>query len=406
MGHGKLFRYYQQQSVLPTFANLAGDAALERYAVGRARLFNDKLSLPPRIFRNADMIEFGPDTGENALVFARWGARTTLVEPNEKAHGYIRAYFERFGLSNSLRDIVAADVESFAKEGELAPAPPAEFIDAEGFVYTIQPTELWLGVFARLLRPEGFAIVSYYERDATFFELALKAIYAGAKAISGRDALETARALYETKWSSIPHTRSFESWVMDVLENPFVRLNYFLDADALCNSAYEAGFSLYSSWPVYRSPLEIYWHKRSLSVEEGRRRDSAHLARSHLSFMAGELLYLTGGVDRVTRTNRVIAAAVNAIDRVVDSPITSTIKLSLAAVEALIAEVVDTPILAGKENAIGNYIAVLEALKAVAVALLNRDFSTVCRLMRESQPLVEHWGTPTHLAVFRRLSAT
>ncbi len=404
--HDKLFGYYQQQSLLPTFANLEDDAALARYADSRNRLFSDKLLLPPRIFRNADMIEFGPDSGENALVFAHWGARTTLVEPNDRAHSYIRAYFERFGLSDSLRDIVAAEVEGFGTNGNQSSKALAEFIDAEGFIYTIQPTELWLKVFARLLRPEGFAIVSYYEKDAGFFELALKAIYAAAKAISGRDSLETAWALYETKWNSIPHTRTFDSWVMDVLENPFVRLKYFLNADALCSAAQEAGFSLYSSWPVYRAPLEIYWHKRVLSAEDGRRRDSAHLARSHLSFMAGETLYLTGSLVRVASTNSVVTAAANRIDQVVESPTTSNINASLAALEAVIAEVSDTPILAGKANAARNYIAVIEALKAVIVALLDSDFGTACRLMRESRPMVEHWGAPTHFAVFRRMSET
>ena len=403
MEHGKLFRYYEQQSVLPTFANLEDDAALARYASGRRRLFSDKLFLPPWIFRHADMIEFGPDTGENALVFAHWGARTTLVEPNDRAHSYIRAYFKRFGFSDSLRDIVVADVEGFANKEAMSSAPFAEFIDAEGFIYTIQPTDLWLEVFARLLRPEGYAIVSYYEKDAGFFEVALKAIYTAAKAISGRDELETAWALYETKWNSIPHTRSFESWVMDVMENPFVRLKYFLDADALCESAHQAGFSLYSSWPVYRAPLEIYWHKRVLSAEDGRRRDSAHLVRSHLSFMAGEALYLTGGPDRVAAANRVVTAASKAIDRIVESPTTSNINASLAAVEALIAEILNTSILAWKEDAARNYIAVLEALKVVLVALVNRDFGAACRMMRESRPLVEHWGAPTHFAVFRRL---
>jgi len=256
------------------------------------------------------------------------------------------------------------------------------------------------------LRPDGFAIVSYYEKHATFFELSLKAIYAAAKGISAHGALDTAWALYETKWNSIPHTRAFESWVMDVLENPFVRLKYFLDADGLCNSAYETGFFLYSSWPVYRAPLEIYWHKRVLPAGEGRLLDSAHLARSHLSFMAGESLYLAGGSDQVAAANQVISAAVKAIDQVIESPTISSLSAALTAIEALIAEVSATSTLSSNRNAVRNYVAVLEALKAVVAALSNGDFDTVCRLLAESRTLVEHWGTPTHFAVFRRLADT
>jgi hypothetical protein len=402
MENSKLFRYYEQQSVLPTFANLADDAALARYASARQRLFSDKLFLPPRIFRGASMVEFGPDSGENALVFAHWGASTTLVEPNVRAHPYIRSYFKRFGLSNSLRDVIAADVESFAKRATADTAAFTEFIDAEGFIYTIQPADLWLGAFARLLRLEGFAIVSYYEKDAGFFEIALKAIHSVAKMISGRNPVDTAWALYETKWNSIPHTRSFESWVMDVMENPFVRLKYFLDADMLCESAHKVGLSLYSSWPIYRAPLEIYWHKHVLPAEEGRRRDSAHLARSHLSFMAGEELYLVGNLDEVAAANRAIVAAAHTIDQIVESPTASNVNLSIVAVEAVRNALKNTRILARDENAVRNYIAVLEALKTLLAALLERKFEAVCRMIRESQPLVEHWGTTTHIAVFCR----
>lgn len=401
MTYQKLFHYYKQQSVLPTFGNLEDEAALARYAENRRRLFTDKLQLPPAIFRDVAMIEFGPDSGENATVFARWGARMTLVEPNPNAHDHIRAYFNRFGLSSALQDVVQADVEGFAKEEPSAPL--AEVIDAEGFVYTIQPTEKWLNAFARLLRPDGFAIVSYYERCGAFFELALRAIHTAAKALSGSDALVTAWALYETKWKSIPHTRKFESWVMDVLENPFVRLKYFLSADALCKAAQETGFSLYSSWPGYRAPLEVYWHKHILSPGEARCRDSAHLTRSYLSFMAGESLYLTGAADRVATTNRIIAAASDAIDQIIQSPTVASLDACLLTLATLRAEVQEVPLLASEPGAAQRYVAVIEALSGVLIALRSGDFRAACRITNESRKLIDHWGIPGHFAVFRRM---
>ena len=74
MAEDKLFNYYERQDVLPTFGNFKSAAELEAYAGLRRELFSDKLVLPPRLFRDADMLEFGPDSGENALVFASWGA--------------------------------------------------------------------------------------------------------------------------------------------------------------------------------------------------------------------------------------------------------------------------------------------------------------------------------------------
>ena len=226
MADDKLFNYYERKDVLPTFGNFKSSAELEAYASQRRELFSDKLVLPPRLFRNAEVLEFGPDSGENALVFAGWGANMTLAEPNRLAHPKIQAYFAHFDLTERLRELVLADVEGFSNDRGF------DIIDAEGFIYTVQPTETWLGIFHRLLNPDGYGVVSYYERYGGFFELALKAIHAAGKALTGRPALETAKLLFEPKWNSIPHTRSFESWLMDVLENPFVRYRYFLDAAA------------------------------------------------------------------------------------------------------------------------------------------------------------------------------
>jgi hypothetical protein len=191
---------------------------------------------------------------------------------------------------------------------------------------------------------------------------------------------------------------------MDVLENPFVRLKYFLAADALCKAAQETGFALYSSWPGYRAPLEIYWHKHVLSPGEIRCRDSAHLSRSCLSFMAGESLYLTGGLDRVATTNRIAVAASDAIDQVVQSPTAASLDACLPALAKLRVEVQEAPLLASKPDATRRYVAVIEDLKGVLCALRGGDFRAACRITNESEVLINHWGIPAHFAVFRRAS--
>ena len=246
MADHKLFQYYERQDILPTFADFKSHEQLKGYDAQRRELFSDKLMLPPGLFRGAELLEFGPDSGENAVVFAGWGASMTLAEPNRQAHPKIRAYFERFGLLPRLRELVLSDVEGFRSDRRF------DIIDAEGFIYTIQPSEIWLRVFQRLLNPDGCAVISFYERNGAFYELALKAIHAAGKALTGRPTLESAKLLFEAKWDSIPHTRAFESWVMDVLENPFVRNRTFIYAGDLCGAASALGFDVHASWPSYR----------------------------------------------------------------------------------------------------------------------------------------------------------
>ncbi|MGX1164868.1 hypothetical protein AB7M16_001134 [Bradyrhizobium sp. USDA 372] len=396
MADEKLFNYYERQDVLPTFGNFKSAAELDAYASQRRELFSDKLVLPPRLFRDAEVLEFGPDSGENALVFAGWGANMTLAEPNRHAHPKIEAYFAHFGLTERLRELALADVEGFRSERRY------DIIDAEGFIYTVQPTENWLGVFHRLLNPDGFAIVSYYERYGGFFELALKAIHAAGKALSGHPALETARSLFEAKWNSIPHTRSFESWLMDVLENPFVRHRYFLDATALCTAAHAQGFDIHSAWPAYRDSLDVYWHKKVLSPDEKLRRAARHLDRSRLSFLGGRKLYLVGKADAAAAISASIETLVLDVDAMIDDPFGESLPRAVANLASLREAIRTTDILADDASDIETIVATLDSFHRIFSAIGRRDASAVAALTQTDAAFINTWGQPAHFLVMRK----
>ena len=88
-----LDKYYKKRGILPTHAGFTESEELVAYEMMRCNFFTSKLFLPPRMFYDTHVLEFGPDTGENALVFARWGAKMTLVEPNAVAKPHILEYF-------------------------------------------------------------------------------------------------------------------------------------------------------------------------------------------------------------------------------------------------------------------------------------------------------------------------
>ncbi|MCK1717895.1 class I SAM-dependent methyltransferase [Bradyrhizobium sp. 141] len=396
MAEDKLFNYYERQDVLPTFGNFKSATELEAYASQRRELFSDKLVLPPRLFRDAEVLEFGPDSGENALVFAGWGANMTLAEPNRHAHPKIEAYFAHFGLTERLRQLALADVEGFGSDRGF------DLIDAEGFIYTVQPSEKWLGIFHRLLNPDGYAVVSYYERYGGFFELALKAIHAAGKALSGRAALETAKMLFEAKWNSIPHTRSFESWLMDVLENPFVRHRYFLDAAALCTAAHEQGFDVHSAWPAYRDSLDIYWHKKVLPGDEKLHRAARHLDRSRLSFLGGRKLYLVGKADAVQAISASIEALVLDVDAMIDDPFGDSLPRVVAGLASLRETIRTSDILADDAADIEAMIATLDSFHRIFGAIRRRDASAVAALTQSDAAFINTWGQPAHFLVIRK----
>ncbi len=398
MADDKLFQYYERQDVLPTFGNLKSPAEFDAYASQRRELFSEKLMLPPQLFGGAEVLEFGPDSGENAMVFAGWGAMMTLAEPNRQAHPKINAYFAHLALSDRLREITSSDVEGFRSERRF------DVIDAEGFIYTIQPSAKWLDIFQRLLNADGYAIVSYYERYGGFFELALKAIHAAGKVLSGQPALETAKLLFDAKWNSIPHTRAFESWLMDVLENPFVRNRYFIDAAELCQDADRLGFDIHAAWPSYRDTLDVYWHKKILPGDEKMRRALRHLRRSRLSFLGGRKLYLAGrNVDSVSSS---LERLIRDVDGLIDAPLGDGLADVVSGLASLRKTVEAAELLADDKADVETFGATLDSLFRIFSAIGRRDLAAVAALTQSDTAFINAWGLPAHFAVLRKRPAT
>jgi hypothetical protein len=392
----KLFHYYEREQFLPTFGNFESQAKLADYATARRVFFEEKLMLPVQLFNRARLLEFGPDSGENALVFAQWGANLTLSEPNARARSQIRSYFERFGLNDRLLRLRNDDIEGFVSDESY------DVIDAEGFIYTVQPTSLWLDLFGRHLRPGGHVIVSYYERHGGFLELVLKAIHAAYKALTQLAPEEAAQALYQTKWDSIPHTRTFGSWVRDVLENPFVRLRYFIDAAEVCHAADQHGFDLHASWPLYRDTLDIYWHKRVLPAAETLRKNTAHLKRSPVSFLSGQKMYLAGSPADVETMTDLTASLLAHLDGIIDDPFGDRLAAFRLGLKALRQSVRAANILVDAQASLDGFDALVEGLEEIFRAVASKDGREIARLTNSNAAFIAAWGMPNHFLVLRK----
>jgi predicted O-methyltransferase YrrM len=391
-----LHDYYEQRDFKPTFAGFKDEDELEAYDLRRQSLYRDLLHLPPRVFEGARLCEFGPDTGENALVFARWGARVTLVEPHASAWPEIRAYFARYGLDDRLEDIVGKTIESFESETRF------DFINAEGFIYTVQPNELWLSKFKALLRPDGFAVVNYLDRTGCLFELLWSLAHARYQEVSGERGVDAAWSLFEPKWNSIHHTRPFESWVKDVLENPFVRLKYLIDPVELSAKALKAGLALYASWPRYENPFHPYWHKNipgEADLELWRRE---FITRSRVSFAFARPLFTIASAKRTKEINDNVLALVGGIDHLIDGWGQESLSRAKAAASQLVQAMENGEVMAGdaERREIG---ATLGAIIRTLDIFNSGDAAAIRNQMRTDSRLLAMWGSTTHYAVFRLL---
>lgn len=396
MTNDTLYGYYLQQDVLPTVGHFQGQSDLLAHEEHRRRLFTDKLHLPPAMFRGARLLEFGPDAGENSLVFAQWGADCTLAEPNRKAHDTIRNYFAKFDQVQRLQALRSEDVVQF-------PVPTSEaerfdVVDAEGFIYTIQPTRLWLEKCAQLTRTGGFFVIFHCEAYGGFMELMLKVIHSRYRALTGLAPQPAAERLYQTKWDSIPHKRRMESWTMDVLMNPFVRLKYFLEPRALCDEAQAVGWSLYSAWPHYADMLDVHWFKRTLAPDQLSRLRADFLTRSRVSHLFGRKHFLARVEPDLEQNLWDLLTATDGLIDHYDVAEAAQCVHQLTRLEALLQSDAVISESADREASLQT---VRSYLRLFPLLTEGRP-ETIAEFCNQDAGFIRTWGMPSHFTVFQK----
>ncbi|MCO4857596.1 class I SAM-dependent methyltransferase [Herbaspirillum sp. WGmk3] len=389
----KMYEYYAKQDVQPTYADFSSDAELSRYAQLRKNVFF-RLSLPLALFQGKEVLEFGPDTGENSIVFAQWGARVTLVEPNAEAHPYIRQYFSRFSLESNLTEIVTKSVLDFE------PARQYDFVDAEGFIYTVQPTSAWVSKLHECLKPDGIALVTYVEKYGSFMELLLKAIYQTAlRHGQGEGGIETARHLFLPKWNSIAHTRKIESWFMDVIQNPFVRMKYFIDPAQLLREMHAGHFRLYSAWPNYKDVLAMNWIKGEYRAGDDNEAAIAYIEQSRLSHVLSTQCLLPAPSPTISNQ---LAELVGIVDGLIDNAAETNCLRAVAILDELIAFLAAGNIIASPEDA-AKARTILTMIKTAMTLMGQGKVDELTTFCREDSVFIATWGMPNHHGVFQKL---
>jgi Methyltransferase domain len=397
MKSDNMFDYYREQAVLPTYGRFQSAEDLQAHERSRRSLFTNRLHLPCQIFSDAQLIEFGPDSGENSLVFALWGAWCTLVEPNPKALPVIEEYFQRFNLKDKLVGLVPSDLKTLAEAPDFS-ARLFDLVVAEGFIYTVKPESLWIEFFSRLVSPDGFVILFYEEAYGSVVEILSKVIHHNLVRLTGLSSLEVAERTFKTKWDSIAHKRSMRSWVMDVLDNPFVRLRYFLEPYTLCAQMRTAGFSLYSAWPPYKDGLSVEWFKKTATPEEELEAVQSFISRNRLSHVFARKHYLT-------RSDAIIDKPLRALVTSLDSLVDKLGPADLGTCNQVLSQIADLMRSDVVMSDPADRSATIETILSVQriLALLSEGAALeLIEFCNRDPAFIRSWGTPAHFAVFRK----
>ncbi len=257
-----MYRYYVAENFNPTYARLEKADRLADFMAQRLFMLQHRLNLPLPMWRDCQVLEFGPAAGENALVNALLGADVHLVEPVAAFHEKIRDYFATWRQNHRLKQLTISTLNEFQTNEQFA------LVIAEGFVYTTGPAEQWTKRLASFCGEQGFILISFPAVSGFLIEMLQSRICRLVASQRRLDKVQVADLILGAKWRAIPHSRSFESWANDVLFHPFIRYESLNHPDDIIKLMYHIGFDMYSSWPLLSSPYDVTWIRQTPSREQ------------------------------------------------------------------------------------------------------------------------------------------
>jgi len=263
-----LVSYYQEHHFNPVIISVENQRDWNTHFAKRRNLYENHLNIPLSLFRERSVIEFGCNSGENALVLGAMGAVLTLVEPNEQVLPRLNKLFELFKLENSIKALKQESIESFETDDKY------DVVIAEGYLNILSTRENMVEKICNLLVPGGIGIISFDDKYGSLIELTKRAILWKACQIQGigdihsGQSLAIAKDLFMADFEKIHASRDFESWWKDQLVNPYFCLPYLWSYQEIIPLIEKDGCAFYSSSPGWNQVDHFQWYKNVISVRD------------------------------------------------------------------------------------------------------------------------------------------
>ena len=258
MSNLKLYKYYFDNEIDPVPINLNNRKNYLDHKRKRMNLLVNHLKIKPKDFLNKNIIEFGCNTGENALIISKLGGKLTLVEPNELAVSKIVKNFKKYNELKRLKKIVQKDIESFHTQKRF------DFVFAEGFLNTLKNRNKQLKKLFDLCAVNGSLIINYDDKIGGFIELLkslilIKIIQLKKISYEDKKTFQIAKKLYLNSFKKLNTSRSFKAWFQDQLINPFAAETWSLRE--ILNEAEKKNFVCFSTSPLLKNENFYQWYK-------------------------------------------------------------------------------------------------------------------------------------------------
>jgi len=388
---GSLFRYYEQNQFNPVTISLEDQVEWKTHVDKRRNLYNRHLGIPLQLLAGRSVLEFGCNSGENALVLASYGANLTLVEPNSQVLPRLRKLFSDYGFENRLTALIQQEVALFK------PEQVYDLVIAEGFLNTLGDRDEILKKICRLVSPEGLAVISFDDRIGHFLELTRRLVLTRACRLEdiddmhGESSLELAKALFAQDFGQINVSRPFEAWWGDVLVSPFLATRYLWSYQEILPLIEEEGCEFYSSSPKWVSTDRFDWYKNVVDRHSRHRQLLDEWAKNFPYFVTG---FLPSGREIESASGEVVDSVVRLISDLSDYVEDPSDSVELP----LYPQQLDGYL---KQSEDARLVAFNEEMRRLYDALHSSQTNGLISAYHGSEVIRNLWGTPCHYMCIR-----
>ncbi|MCU7837427.1 MAG: class I SAM-dependent methyltransferase [gamma proteobacterium symbiont of Taylorina sp.] len=220
-----LLEYYQENKFNPVPIEVSDDLNWQMQIQKRRNLYDNHLGIPLNLLKDKNIIEFGCNSGENALVLAHYGANLTLVEPNDIVLPRLHKLFQQHKLKHKIEELVNTDINSFQTEKKF------DLVIAEGFVNCLENRDEVVIKLLKLLKTGGILIISFDDRYGSLLECTRQLVLHrclrlnSIKNVHSEKSLSIAKQLFNEDFMQINTSRPFKAWWQDGLINPYFSAN-------------------------------------------------------------------------------------------------------------------------------------------------------------------------------------
>lgn len=294
--------YYQEQAFNPVLIRVEDPAVWQDHVRKRRNLYERHLGIPLALLEGKRVLEFGCNSGENALVLASFGARLTFAEPNRLVAPRLEELFRRFGLQQQIEAFHEADIAGFQSQDVF------DLVIAEGFLCTLDDRDRMLAKILGLIKPGGFGVISFNDRIGGLLEMLKRAVLFGAYDRLGvadcqsPRALAVAEVLFLEDFQKLKASRNFATWWRDTMVAPIYFDRYLWSYPDILAVLEAQGIEAQASSPAWSTRDHFTWYK---NVPEAGNRRFLEEWKEHLAY------FVTGfQPDRLDRGIPAPAAAV------------------------------------------------------------------------------------------------